>query len=527
MSVPDLTRPAGAGVPFGEGLSNIAKGLLQEVGGVFGWKRSMQPDVDQRNDLADAPMDLGLKATPKLLQLAPPKNEGDKFDPGQWYTKDPEKDGVEGTRADRAYAELGLSTTPSPKPVIVAVIDSGVDTTHEDLQGKIWNNKGEIPGDGIDNDGNGYIDDVEGWNFLGSVKDGKVVNIVDTTLEVTREKVRLDAIKAERPLTEDEKAYLKEINATIRKGKRSGLPWKYFDEDFDPRAKIIGDDPYDYSHQGYGNNHVQGPGGTHGTHVAGIIAAIRDNALGTMGIAADVKIMPLRAVPDGDEYDKDVINAVRYAVDNGASIINMSFGKGFSSSKKAVDEAFAYAAANDVLIVHAAGNNGKDLDDPNNIFYPHRFLDKERTQEIPGWLEVSASGSKQASLAARFSNYGKKGSNVFAPGVGLRAPVPKTNRYDTMSGTSMASPVVAGVGAVIRSQYPQLSAVEVDRVIESSVRKYDGLKVRQPVPGRLFGGRIGRWVEFSDLSTTGGVVDLLSALQEASRVAAAKEAGSV
>ena len=245
-----------------------------------------------------------------------------------------------------------------------------------------------------------------------------------------------------------------------------------------------------------------------------------------MGIASDVEIMPIRAVPDGDEYDKDVANAVRYAVDNGASVINMSFGKAYSSpeGKKAVDEAFAYAAAHDVLIVHSAGNDGKDLDDPKNTFFPNRYVGGDQSEEIPGWLEVSASDRNRSFLAASFSNYGKKGSNVFAPGVSLRAPVPEKNRYASLSGTSMAAPVTAGVGAVIRSQYPQLSAVEVDKVIESSVRTFEGLRVRRPGSSVFRPSR--RQVNFSELSSSGGIVDLLSALQEASRLVAIKEAAS-
>ena len=236
MSVPDLTRPAGAGVPLGKGLSNIAKGVLQEAGGLFGWKRKMASETDQLTASSDAEKDLGVKATPRPLQLETPKFPRDRAGIGQWYTKDPQKDGVEGTRTDRAYAELGLSTVPSPTPVIVAVIDSGVDISHEDLQGRIWKNKGEIAGDGLDNDGNGYADDVHGWNFLGAVKNGRAVNIVDTTKEVTREKVRMDAIAEERPLSKEEKEYLSDLKWAIRKGRLSGQPWKYFDEDFDPRA---------------------------------------------------------------------------------------------------------------------------------------------------------------------------------------------------------------------------------------------------------------------------------------------------
>ena len=525
---------------------------------------------------------LGLaQSVPTLTPAAPADQSA-----AQWYLKDPQLDNVPGIGATRAYAELLKNLVPTP--VIVAVIDSGIDTAHVDLKPVLWVNRGEIPRNGIDDDKNGYIDDVHGWNFLGG-KDGRNINA--ETLEMTRivaagrkrfkgttaktvkvadradfalyqkaEKVYKTRLAEETeragqvesmagPITEmvakmkqalgtdkldttalrnarpedpnlkravasmldmmrqtgsaDADALLKELNAGLQQ-ERSLLD-NSLNLNFDPRTDIVKDNPNDLTDRNYGNNDLHGPDPLHGTHVAGIIAAVRDNKIGVQGIAADpVSIMVVRAVPDGDERDKDIANAIRYAVDNGAQIINMSFGKEFSPQRAAVEAAYKYAATKNVLLVHAAGNENHNLDVADN--YPASFYMNNTT--VPNLLTVGASGPKDnAALTANFSNYSKKGVDVFAPGVGIFSTLPGST-YGNESGTSMASPVTAGVAAVLKSYFPKLTATDLKRIIMQSAQVHH-TKVMVP------GGE--KTVDFSTLSVTGGVVDLYEAVKLAQK----------
>ena len=536
------------------------------------------------------PLALALLALPTLglAQAVPTPTPAAPADQSaaQWYLKDPQLDNVPGIGATRAYAELLKNLVPTP--VIVAVIDSGIDTAHVDLKPVLWVNRGEIPRNGIDDDKNGYIDDVHGWNFLGG-KDGRNINA--ETLEMTRivaagrkrfkgttaktvkvadradfalyqkaEKVYKTRLAEETeragqvesmagPITEmvakmkqalgtdkldttalrnarpedpnlkravagmldmmrqtgsaDADALLKELNAGLQQ-ERSLLD-NSLNLNFDPRTDIVKDNPNDLTDRNYGNNDLHGPDPLHGTHVAGIIAAVRDNKIGVQGIAADpVSIMVVRAVPDGDERDKDIANAIRYAVDNGAQIINMSFGKEFSPQRAAVEAAYKYAATKNVLLVHAAGNENHNLDVADN--YPASFYMNNTT--VPNLLTVGASGPKDnAALTANFSNYSKKGVDVFAPGVGIFSTLPGST-YGNESGTSMASPVTAGVAAVLKSYFPKLTATDLKRIIMQSARVHH-TKVMVP------GGE--KTVDFSTLSVTGGVVDLYEAVKLAQK----------
>lgn len=516
-----------------------------------------------------------------------------------WYHLDA-ADGFNGISADKAYAELlkGKASTE----VVVAIIDSGIDIEHEDLKDNIWVNKDEIPGNGIDDDRNGYIDDVHGWNFIGG-KDGKNVGPdtyeatriygklkykyenanptllkgsdkeeyalyeeVKTVVEEAREKAlnnlaqiegiektimegltALKNIVGDGPLAEiqmdsfdlteqpeaigkrvldqfladsPDAANMSEVITEIE-GALAGDKVRFEDQleyaynpDFDSRL-IVGDDysnPYEI---GYGNNDVEGPDALHGTHVGGIVGAVRGNGIGMDGVADNVKLMSLRAVPDGDERDKDVANAIRYAVDNGASIINMSFGKGYGTHKKVVDAAVRYAAKNDVLLVHAAGNSSLDTDVSNN-FPNDQFIEKTgfflfRWLKKPGqaktWIEVGALNYKQGEeLVAPFSNYAKANVDIFAPGMKIYATVPD-DKYRYLQGTSMASPVVAGVAATLRSYFPTLTAVQVKEIILESGISHD-IKVIKP-------GTKDEMVMFSDLSMTGKVANLYNAVKMA------------
>jgi len=279
-----------------------------------------------------------------------------------------------------------------------------------------------------------------------------------------------------------------------------------YNEDFNSRT-VIGDDYSNMKEKGYGNNEVEGPDAQHGTHVAGIIGANRNNNLGVQGVAENVKIMVLRAVPDGDERDKDIANAIIYAVDNGARVINMSFGKSFSPNKARVDEAVKYAEKKGVLLVHAAGNDAKDVDTEDN-FPTKYFINKKSAKN---WIEVGASdmGKTMSKFTANFSNYGQKTVDIFAPGVDIYNTVPD-QKYEHLSGTSMASPVVAGAAALLLSYYPHLTAVQVKDILLKSSIKYVTEKVNMPnEEGKE------QMVEFGKLSNTGGVLNIYEALKMA------------
>ncbi|WP_394774062.1 S8 family peptidase [Flavobacterium sp.] len=441
----------------------------------------------------------------------------------RWSHLDLIKDSIPGMSVDRAYAEL-LQGKKGVK-VIVGIVDSGVDIEHPDLQGMIWTNPKEIPGNGIDDDKNGFIDDVHGWNFLGDA--------VHENLELTRVIKKGDNGSAEyksalaqyeeksKKVLEDKQQvdFLLDVHNTIKKALNK-TTYKLEDlstisstdpkvgrskmvmtqiltnagPTFDPEAeledyresvydqfnynlnkeydgrKIVGDNPEDIKDNHYGNNVVFGPDkekALHGTHVAGIIAQIRGNNLGGDGVTNNVEILTVRAVPDGDEYDKDIALAIRYAVDNGAKVINGSFGKSFSPHKQWVYDAIKYAAKKDVLIVHAAGNDGYDIDKTENINYPNDSEDniKEFTNNV---LTIGAINKQYGeTVVAGFSNFGKINVDVFAPGEEIYATVPN-NKYKYLQGTSMASPNAAGVAALIRSYYPKLKAVQVKQILMDS-----------------------------------------------------------
>jgi subtilisin family serine protease len=426
-----------------------------------------------------------------------------------WYNQEDQ-----GMYTEKAYKFLKKKKSQT---VIVGVIDSGVDIEHEDLKGQIWINENEIAGNGIDDDNNGYIDDVHGWNFLGNAA-GEHVDAA--RLEMTRILANLqDKYEGIDPnsIQQDEeyKLYLQvkeEIESKLQEFERqieqiSNLPKEIQDQnkgyieyvksqldfnlnvDFDDRA-LIGDDPDDFSDVNYGNNDVEGPDALHGTHVSGIIGALRGNGLGGDGVAENVKIMVLRAVPNGDEFDKDIALAVRYAVDNGAMVINMSFGKAYSPHQKEVYEAFKYADSKGVLLIHAAGNDAKDIDvEPN---YPTSMYSFQ-TEPLDHFVTIGASTkNKGAEIVASFSNFGAKGVDVFAPGLAIYNTVPQSEYMD-LQGTSMAAPMVAGAAAMLKSYFPKLSMKEIKEVMYSTSVKYPKVE------------------GFASKSVTGGVINIYQA----------------
>src|SRR5690606_39042630 len=273
-----------------------------------------------------------------------------------------------------------------------------------------------------------------------------------------------------------------------------------YNTEFNSRA-IVGDNPDDLYEKGYGNNDVEGPDPRHGTHVAGIIAADRDNNLGVKGIADNVRIMSVRAVPNGDERDKDVANAIIYATDNGAHIINMSFGKAFSPGKEAVDKAVKYAESKGVLLIHAAGNDGDDLDKESN--FPNKTF--AAGGQSKSWLEIGASSwGADENMVGSFSNYGKKSVDLFAPGVQIYSTTPD-DTYEHLQGTSMAAPATSGVAAILMSYFPHLTAEQVKDILRQSTRKFDGLQVTKP------GSKDA--VPFEQLSSSGGMINAYEAVK--------------
>lgn len=512
--------------------------------------------------------------------------QGDSFK--GWHLLDANRDTLHGISVNNAYEFLKGRKS---KQVIVAVIDSGVDTTHEDLKNILWVNPKEIAGNGIDDDGNGYVDDIHGWNFLGG-KDGR--NVKTESAEATRiyhrykskfdnkqineanlsgdekeqyelwkqasgiinvkpddqvelaflemaykavkkhEKVLKDEMKKD-TFTVSEVEKFQPENANAQKAKLGYLTFikmteidndetnastfsqleEYIDQKKKAqeaktvapenyRGEIVKDNYNNINDRFYGNNDVMGPSPLHGTHVSGIIAAQRGNGIGMDGVADNVKIMMIRAVPDGDEYDKDIALAIRYAVDNGAKVINMSFGKGLSPEKKWVDSAVRYAELKDVIIVHAAGNEGENTDTTGN--FPNPDL-KVLHRKASNFITVGASSDPRVSgdYVADFSNYGKNTVDIFAPGVKIYSSLPGGHTYGFLRGTSMASPVVAGVAALIRSYFPDLSAKQVIYCIEKSAVKDSSIMVTRP-------GTKER-VSITSLSTSGGFINAYAAVK--------------
>lgn len=479
-----------------------------------------------------------------------------------WGHTDLVTDTIPGMSVDKAYREI-IGSKKGTK-VIVAVLDSGIDLKHEDLDGVLWTNRKERPGNGKDDDKNGYIDDIHGYNFLGESYNEQLeyarilrLNLGDATLQA-KAKAKLDeeyqqaignkqryeqiiqavknadaAVKkhlGKTDYTKKDVAGIKTEDQTMQQHVgvlmqmytfADSIPEvleelnggiKHFTEqlnynlkvDFDGR-KIVGDNPYDLMDTSYGNGNPQNrvEDESHGTHVAGIIAAERNNGKGANGVANNVAIMSIRAVPNGDEYDKDIALGIRYAVDNGAKIINGSFGKSFSPNAQWVYDAIKYAASKDVLIVHAAGNDGANLDDPNNPNFPNDQVNNG-PEIADNVITVGALDPKYGSeMLASYSNYGAINVDVFAPGTDIYSTVPN-NKYEFMPGTSMASPAVAGVAALIRSQYPKLSATQVKKVILES-----GLSTKAKV---ALGGDASKSGSFKDISTSGKIVNAYNAL---------------
>ena len=543
--------------------------------------------------ITSIPVPTGSDATIDIPAKKGPLSEKAK---NAWSAADIETDSIAGMSLAKAYKFL---EGKKGVPVIVGIADSGVDVEHEDLKGVAWVNPKEVPGNNKDDDNNGYVDDIHGWNFLGN-KEGKIVNadqleitrivksgmdkfgnkkaseIADTdkkeyeeylkikekfdkvakakeneiaNLKGTKTRIlqleesftavqnligktdfTLEDVKNSKSDDAETTAKINDVTMIMSRGmkmadllgyKKDLLAYlesqenaKSYDLDFNARQSL-GDDLYDITDTNYGNNNVIGSKKleSHGTHVAGIVAASRGNGKGLDGVANNVKILTVRVVPDGDEHDKDVALGIRYAVDNGAKIINTSFGKAYSPNKQWVFDAIKYAAKNDVLIVNAAGNDSKNIDVEKTYPNDSEDLINEISDNV---LTVGANSLfYDKRLPARFTNYGKRNVDVFAPGVQIYSTIP-SDEYAQKSGTSMAAPSAAGVAALVRSYYPQLSASQVKHILMNSGTKINfnvikpGTQSRQNPDGEL--------VSFSELSVSGRIVNAFNALKMAAQI---------
>ena len=490
----------------------------------------------------------------------------------QWPHADIYQDSIPGMSLDKAYAFVADKKGTT---VILGVIDSGIDINHEDLKDNVWTNADEVAGNAKDDDNNGYIDDIHGWNFLGGENQS-----TPEILEVTRiyrmlkgkydgksiadmqasekdgfryyQKVKTDyekrIVKADKDYEQYNKTMMYIIDSDKETAQKLGKsdytiadintldeadrnPFlmqilsgggsiveikEYYQGAVDHYGKVkkmydiyfvtrtaTGDDAYDIEDVPYGNGYTIGSltDEMHGTHVSGIAMATRNNGKGMNGVSKNVKLLSVRTVPDGDEYDKDVALAIRYAVDNGAMVINMSFGKSYSPNEEWVYDALKYAASKDVLLVHAAGNDHKNIDKSDN--FPTDSPDKVN-EIVDNVITIGAmTRNYNEDLVASFSNYGKLNVDVFAPGLEIYSTIPN-NEYRSIQGTSMAAPEVAGIATMIRSYYPQLSASQVKHILMNSGIKVD-LNVKLP-------GGDGKLVPFSDLSVSGRVVNAYNAL---------------
>jgi secreted subtilase family protein len=505
-----------------------------------------------------------------------------------WYHKDFSTTNVYGVNTNNAYKFLE-SKGLKPRTVVVGVLDSGVEVDHPGLINNMWKNPNEIPNNGIDDDKNGYVDDIYGWNFIG----GKTADVDADNLEVTRmvkkyqpifegtdsaknkanqakmpeeyamyqkskklfdekgseakqyyqyfsgfnnaipsivktlngktlTKANLAAIK---PASQEDSRNLQILNSLVQEAENVGKTpkeveellkkevegalkhyesqaTKHYNLDFDPRKEIVGDNYDNYNEKHYGNNHYEGPDASHGTHVSGIIAGLPHGNEVQYGVAHKVaKIMTVRAVPDGDERDKDVANAIRYAVDNGAKILNMSFGKAVSPGKKHVWDAMKYAEKKGVLLVKAAGNENQNIGE--NEYFPTNFMKQSDEKPfVSNMIVVGASTNNNQNLRARFSNYNGKMVDVFAPGQEIYSTVPDA-KYEYLQGTSMASPVVAGAAAVLWAYMPSLTPQQIKEALVKTVNK------------STVNANVDSSANFDQISVAGGVIDLYKAAQYA------------
>ena len=515
-----------------------------------------------------------------------------------WHWKDLAKDGVHGVSLTEAHQKLtALKLTPTP--IVIAVLDGGIDTSHPQIKPFLWKNAKEIPGNQLDDDKNGYVDDYYGWNFLGNAHG---VNINKAAAEKSRvyhrykkefNQAALDSSQwnqekkktyltwkqaaAEMIFSEEDAANLSFIkmakNAVLKMG--AVLIKEIEDtnftaeqlEPFQPMGKIAADtkisylrtlqalgidksmgystilndlndyiagkeqsslalenepedlrktiiqDQYDnFKDQFYGNMDIMGPNARHGTHVAGLAIGITDTA--ATSFKTPIRIMGLRVVPDGDEYDKDIALGIRYAVNNGAKVINMSFGKSFSPEQAWVDSAIRYALSKDVLIIHSAGNESYDLNLKTVYPSPYSTLFKDKAANM---LTVGASSDPLIgeSLLTDFSNYGNQVVDLLSPGYKIYSSLPSP-RFGFQNGTSMSAPIVSHIAGLVRAYFPKLTAVEVKNILLQSCWKPNDPNSQFAIPQKE------QTSTLSNIAAEGGIINAVLSIQNAATYYATK-----
>ena len=510
-----------------------------------------------------------------------------------WHWKDLEKDGVHGVSLFKAQ-QLLIDLKLKPAPIVIAILDGGIDTNHLQIKPLLWNNTKEIPGNHLDDDKNGYVDDLHGWNFLGNAagqninkasdeksriyhrykSEFKQDNLDSTIWDLKKKQTykiwqqaaaeiiftdedadNLDFIKMARnavvkmgvilireiedsnftaekletyqpvgKLTADTKiSYLRtlqalgidksnghqsildDLNEYISGKEQSAISMDNAPEDL--RKNIIQDQYENFKDQYYGNNNITGPNAKHGTHVAGLAAGIVDTIVPNATYINPIRIMGVRVVPDGDEYDKDVALGIRYAVNNGAKIINMSFGKSFSPEQPWVDSAIRYAASKDVLIIHSAGNESYDLNVKSVYPNPYSTVFKDKANNL---ITVGASSDPiiAESILTDFSNYGNQIVDVLSPGNKIYSSLPNQN-YGYLNGTSMSAPILSHIAALIRSYFPKLSAIEVKTILLQSCWKPEDENTLFPIPQK------DQVKKLNEMSAEGGIINAALCIQNA------------
>jgi subtilisin family serine protease len=516
-------------------------------------------------------------AITSLTQKVVPLN---KKETQRWFEKDILIDSVPGISLNRAYDSLLKGKTG--KSIVVAVIDTEIDINHEDLKSHVWINTDEIPNNGIDDDQNGYVDDVNGWNFIGNskgdniifsslecvrviqgyqkrVKEGKLrEGQADYTLYIKAKKYYDSKLKsaqedldygnflfegypkaksAMKKIFPEEDYTVEELDSTYEANKKINPDLArnaYFMSDcfkynlseewianYRKQAKNkidytynlnyidkVGIDPFpnEITFNAYGTHNINKNLDVfyHGTLVAGLIGATRNNGIGINGVASDVEIMSLAISSNGEEHDKDIALAIKYAVDNGAKVINMSFGKEFSMHKEWVFEAFEYAEKKDVIIISSAGNSAFNLEENNN-YYPNDNINNGTEVSNNFLLVGSISKNIDSSFLSYYSNYGVSDVDIFAPGQEIYTIIPN-NEYKLDSGTSIAASITSGVAALIYSYYPNLKASEVKQILMDSGLEFN-IEVTTPIEENKE-----KTTPFNQLSKSGKVLNAYNAL---------------
>ncbi len=510
-----------------------------------------------------------------------------------WHWKDLEKEGVHGVSLFKAQQML-IDLKLKPTPIIIAVLDGGIDTSHRLIKPYLWKNPKEIPGNQMDDDKNGYIDDLYGWNFLGNA-DGENINkaadeksriyhrfknefkqiksdssnwdqkkkleykiwqqaaaeIVFTDEDIdnlafikmaknavvkmgnilikeledsnfTAEK--LEPYQPIGKITADTKiAYLRtlqalgidktngfqsiieDLNEYIAGKELAAVSMETAPEDL--RKQIIRDDYTLFSDQYYGNNNIMGPNAKHGTHVAGLTAGITDTIVTSNSFNNPIQIMGVRVVPDGDEYDKDIALGIRYAVNNGAKVINMSFGKSYSPEQAWVDSAIRYAASKDVLIIHSAGNEAYDLNIKSVYPSPYSNVFKDKASNM---ITVGASSDPMIaeSILTNFSNFGNQIVDLLSPGNKIYSTLPNQN-FGFLNGTSMAAPIVSHIAGLLRAYFPKLTAKEIKEIILQSCWKPKDENSLYPIPQKEAS------IKLNEIAAEGGIINAALCIQHA------------